>query len=670
MVKIHFDFETRSEVDLREVGHYTYAEDPSTDVLCACWAFDKGPTFAWVMGDPPPANLLEVMKLGWIDSSAPYRVVGHNVTFEYLIWNNVMTRKYGWPELLRENTDCTMAMAYHSGLPGSLEEVAIALRLEVEKDMEGRKLMLKMCKPRKTKDGSVLWHETPEQIARLVEYCRQDVETERAVDHMLTDLPPIERQLWLLDQEINARGISFRAEEAVRAVELLEENKHDLNRKISKISGGAISSVMAVGQIGDWIKSKGVQMKGVASADVLEALESEGLPAHVRAVLELRRAGSKSSTAKIKKLIDSSLAYGRARGMFQYYGANQTGRWAGRLVQMQNLPRPTLKQDVIEEFLDRLWDITLIGIRRKYGEPMEVISSCIRGLLSSEEGKTLNAGDFANIEGRVLAWLAGYEEKLNRFRAFDAGTGPDLYLIAAGNIYHCSIKDATPHRMIGKVSELALGFGGGVGAFHTMAATYNVHVSDGQADEIKTNWRKANQPIVKLWEHVEDAAIKAVKNPGKVFEAGRCKFAVSGRNLQVMLPSGRVMRYPYPRVQMVQTPWGQEKEGLTYMTKADPKAAMKAVSDPWSFGNWLRVVTYGGKLVENITQATARDLLASRMLRVNRKFPIVLHVHDEIVTETDTDTSEELFNIMQITPPWAEGLPIAVEGWSGSRYRK
>lgn len=301
-----------------------------------------------------------------------------------------------------------------------------------------------------------------------------------------------------------------------------------------------------------------------------------------------------------------------------------------------------------------------------HGPPMAILSDCLRGFMVSRPGRDLIAADFSNIEGRVLAWLAGEEWKLEAFRNYDTGTGPDLYKISAQRIYETDLSSITKEqRLIGKVAELALGYQGGRGSFLMMAKTYLVKVPEAQVDDIKAKWRAANPAICRYWYAVENAAMHAVLNPNLKIEVGQqdrsVAFKSTGYFLFCRLPSGRVLTYPYPRIQEVKTPWGQMKDAITYMGEDSEKKI------------WCRQKTYGGSLVNNITQGVARCLLSDALKRVHGTcYKTVFHAHDEIVSEVPENIGsvEELKSIMTASNDWARGIPVAAEGWRGKRYRK
>jgi len=624
------------------------------------YAFDgDDEVYLWTPFDSAPEKLLK-----HIDSGGT--VIGHNIGgFELLIWNNVMALNYGWPELYPKQCEDTMVMAYAMSLPGSLDDASRAAGIDYQKDLKGHRVMLQLAQARGYSEaGEPIFHtpeDAPDKFQALYEYCKQDVRVERALYKRLLKLPASEHELWQLDFRINRRGVNVDLHSAKVAIEIVENEKSRLNNEMQMLTGGAVAVCTATGQLTDWLKRHQLEVPSVAKADVLELL-SQDIPDVCRRALLLRQEAAKTSTAKLQAMVRGAAIDGRMKGLFQYWGAS-TGRWAGRRVQLQNLPRPTLAQEKIEKVFEVL---TRDGIRADltpFGQPMTVVSDCIRGFLKARRGYDFIAADFSSIEARVLAWLAGEERVLDIFR-----THGKIYEHAAAGIYGVdinSIDKKDPRRQIGKVAVLALGYGGGVGAFQSLAKAYNIIVPDAQADTIKHAWRNTHQNIVKYWYALEDAAISAVRNPGHKFSAGpkgrACEFKMAGSFLWCKLPSQRALCYPYPKLEMIETPWGDLKETLTY----------KGVDSYTK--KWERQKSYGGLLSENVTQAVARDLLAGAMQRLEiRGYPVVLHVHDEIVCEVKKDfgSVEEMEFIMTEVPPWALGLPIQAEGWRGERFKK
>ena len=665
---IHGDFETRSEVDLKEVGLDVYARHPSTDVWCFGWAIDDGEPEVWFPGMEFPGPII-------IGRMQRWPLIAHNAPFELAIWNHIMVPRYGWPPLRPERTRCTMAMAYAMASPGSLENASAALGLTQQKDMAGHRLMMQMSRPRAIEpDGTVVWWDDFDKQMQLAEYCKQDVRTEQALCKRLLQLSPSEQALWELDYKINQRGVYIDRQAVTTAMWVVKKEVERLNGEMQKATNGEVCAATEVATMTKWIQSRGVPIEGLAKADVIDALKLDYVPEDVRKALLIRQEAGKTSTAKLHTMVTCLNEDHRARGLLQYHAAG-TGRWGGRRIQVQNLPRPTIPHETIEQVIDVLTRASVDEahemITACFDRPMTVISDCLRGMICAAPGHELMAADFANIEGRVLAWLAGEQWKLDAFTAYDQKKGPDIYKLGYAKSFRIPVEEVTKdQRFIGKVQELALGYQGGVGAFQTMARGYGVVVSDTLADEIKTAWREAHPNIVKYWYSLEDAAVSAVRHPGSRFGTWtgdqRVEFLVKGSFLFCKLPSGRVLTYPYPKLKPIMTPWGEDKEQVHYMS-VDGKTK-----------KWQETHTYGGKLAENVTQAVSRDILADAMLRVEAHgYPIVMHVHDEIVAEVIHDPEHRhtydlkpFETLVAQVPAWAFGLPIAVEGWKGKRYRK
>lgn len=658
MAILHIDFETYSRIDLRVRGLDEYSNDCSTGVHCLGYAFGTGGVCLWSAygnNDVQLSSVLAHVRKGG-------EVVAHNAAFEIAIWNNVCVPRYGWPELRVEQCRCTMAQAYAMAIPASLEMAAIAMGIRNRKDVSASLLMLKLAKPRS--DGSMWTYEdSPERFERLFAYCRQDVEVERELDERMLRLSEAEQNLWVLDQRINSRGLKIDRKSIHAAIERVEGERFRLDNEMFALTGGVVRRCSDVPLLRKWIAAQGVKINGVAKADITDALSGD-LPDDVRLALSLRKEAAKTSTAKLAAMDNrASRADDRVRGSMQYHGAS-TGRWSGRGIQPQNLPRPRpgIKQKHVEDIIAHLGDRNYVDLM--YGPVLDAMADILRGMIVADEGHELIAMDFSAVEARGLAWLAGEEKVLDVFRSHGK-----IYEHAASGIYNVPIEEIgkeDPRRQVGKCAVLALGYGGGVGAFQSMARVYGVKVSDEQAEEIKTAWRASHPKIVRYWYDLEAAALDAVEL-GKQTSAGppgrEVKFKMAGPFLWCRLPSGRRICYPYPRVAERETPWGQMRRALHFMGE-------NAVTRKWE-----EMSTYGGSLAENITQAVCRDLLAEAIIRLEAAdYPVVFHAHDEAVVEIATSRAEgavsEIERILSEVPSWAQGLPLSAEGWRGKRYRK
>lgn len=641
-MEVSVDLETRSALDLKKSGASAYARHASTDVWCMAYSIAGEEPRLWTPGDPPPR--FELPLRAW------------NAPFEREIWDHILVPRYGFAPMPLDQWYCTAAEARAMSLPGGLDQAAKALRLPIEKDDVGARLMMRMARPRKIlEDGTLVWWDDEERRRRLYAYCRQDVRVEQAIMRHVRRLTEAERAVWLLDQTINSRGIGIDRPLAEAAVAMAEREAARGGERLAEITGGAVSSVTDNKGLATWLGADSVAKAAVEGM----LAEAEPGTAHHDALV-LRQEVGKSSVAKFRAMLASACDDDRVRGSLLYHGAG-TGRWAGRLIQPQNFPsRGVLEHHVVEQAIPLILAGDDAAIDLIFGPPLQVLSSALRATLVAAPGHELIAADYANIEGRVLAWIAGEEWRIKAFRDFDAGTGPDLYKLSYARAFGVPLDHVDKAmRQLGKVMELALGYQGGVGAFQTMAAGYGVQIEDARAEELKVAWRDASPAIVGWWGALERAAIAAVKH-GRG-EARGVEFRREGPWLSCRLPSGRKLWYREPEIRTEITPWGKEREVL-YAWGVDSYTKQ-----------WRRYSLYGGLLAENVVQAIARDVMAGGMMRVERAgYPVILTVHDEVVSEIPAGfgSLEEYTHLLTKLARWAHGLPIAAKGWRGRRYRK
>lgn len=649
------DVETRSTVDLRRTGVYPYAAHPTTDVWCVCWAVDDGPLRVWHMGRPVPQE--------FIDLAADPNVffTAWNAAFERIIFRDLLTPRHGFPAIPLERWVCTMVLGKASGVPGSLEQAAIALGLQEQKDAAGSRLMMQMAKPRAMADGSLVWWDDAGRRKRLAQYCAQDVVVERAIRAIL---PPAmdrrERQIYLLDQRINDRGVRIDIDlvEAMHAVAGKEQVR--LSREIKRVTRGVVPGITKLADLRDWVSVRVGESIATLDKEAVALWLDRDIPEDVREALVILREGSKSSVKKLSAMRAAAGEGDRARGLLQYYGAG-TGRWAGRLIQPQNFPRGSVK--VTPDVIDALRATTLAAIRQ-FGEPLEVISSALRGCLIAPEGEDFVVADFNAIEARVVAWLAGQSDLVELFR-----TGGKVYEEMGATIYNrpaSEILNPSEERNVAKETVLGGGFQMGGPRFRRQLAKRGIEVTEAFAKETIDAYRTKNHRIVALWYSMQDTAIAAVtrgaRRPISVPGTnGRLSFRVRGHWLAMGLPSGRSLWYCNPRIVEREVPWGGAK----------PAVEIDTVNGYTR--KWEAQAMYGGLWTENATQAVARDLMADAMFRVEEAgFRVALTVHDEIIaTVRHDDLALETFvDLLAVTPAWAAGCPVIAEGWRGARYRK
>ena len=641
---LEMDIETFSDVDLIKCGVYAYADSPAFEVLLFAYSFDGGETrvIDLAQGEELPGEVAEAVFDGSVVKTA------FNANFE----RTCLSKHFG-RYLPPESWHCSAVQAAVLALPRSLEDVGAVLGLDEQKMKEGRELIRYFCvpcKPTKANGGrrrNLPCH-APEKWELFKTYCMRDVDVEKAIRRKLYKfpIPEGEMELYRLDQRINDRGVLVDMGLVRQAVVCERLHKEVVTRRAYELTG--LENPNSVAQLKGWLGENGVEAESLSKKAVSEMIgESDG---EVEELLRLRLLMAKTSVKKYEAMERSVCSDGRVHGLLQFYGANRTGRWAGRLVQVQNLPQNHIEDLELARRLvreGRFEDVEML-----YDSTPKVLSELIRTAFVPEPGCRFVVADFSAIEARVLAWLAGERWRLEVFSSHGK-----IYEASASAMFHVPIEEVTKGstlRQKGKIAELGLGYGGAAGALVSMGAL-DMGLSEDDLPPLVAAWRRANPHITQFWWDVDKAAVEAVTKRAKT-RAGRIGFEYRSGILFVMLPSGRKLAYVKPR--MAVNKFG--REGLTYEGILENK-------------KWGRIETYGPKLVENIVQGTARDLLAEAMLRVERKgYPIVMHCHDEIIAEVPEGMGsvEEMCGVMAVRPSWAEGLPLRADGYECPFYQK
>lgn len=644
------DYETFSEADLKRCGAYEYAVHPSTEILCAAWRVGTRET---ICSSPINVWLPSSIDFGLFNAltNTTIKLVAHNAFFEQVITEYVLKVK----DIPIERWICTAARAAALALPRSLEGAGEALGLKVQKDQEGKRLMLKMSKPRKpTKNDTTVRHTDAKDLKRLIDYCVTDIAVETELLIRLPPLTPLEERVWALDQKINHRGFLVDRSLVDSALKLIAEETKALNAAAATITNGKVSSGTQRNAMLEWLNARGLGLPDLRAKTVHDVLANGVKDEKAKKILEIRQAGSKTSTAKYEAFKIKSGHDGRVRDNLLYHGAT-TGRWGGRGVQPQNFPRGTIK--CIGGACDDLKTFDLDTIRMLWGNPLDVLSSCLRGVIIAPPGKEFYCADYAAIEARVLFWLADHKSGLKAYRE-----NRDIYREMASVIYGKPLATITKdQRDMGKRAILGCGYGMGHNKFLASCKQYGQEIDEQIAFRAVNAYRKEHHPVPSFWYATENAAAAAVENPGKSFKCGKVTWFVSGDFLYCRLPSFRKLAYYRPKIVVKDTPWGEKKATVSHM-------AVDSLTKKWG-----ETSVYGGLLVENVTQAVARDLLAEGMLRIEKAgYQIVLTVHDEILAERKTGEGnvEEFCKLMSALPVWAAGCPVAAEGWAGNRYKK
>lgn len=747
--RLHLDFETRSAAPFgRQKDAVTvrqYAQHPTTDIWLLRYAVDSGPIRGWNPwnGHPLPADLMRHVRTGTV-------VCAHNATFEWTLWNEILVKRYGAHPLPFEQMDDTAVRAAIMALPRSLEEACSAMGVSVQKDMAGSRLMMRMAKPRKIHridDGAfegetwvpawsdehwaafiedahmeprrytVLddqpdtiyeWWADNDRFDRLGQYCDTDVEAERALDSVLIMVPEINQRDLLLTHTTNQRGVTVDVPLAQAAKAVMAHVDAQYREEMQAITNGAVRAHTEVAAMRAWLSEQGHDTPSLDKAHVAALLENPGVEGPSRRLLEIRQAAGKSSVAKLDRFVQLTTEEGVMVENFMYHGA-ATGRLAGKGAQLQNLPsREGLRWQQAEQAAQLILDYegdpegTAEVLELLFGDVPLVMSSLLRGHIIAPEGKALYVADFSNIEGRAAAWLAEEEWKLRAFRDFDAGIGPDLYKVTAGQILGKTTDDVSDEErnVMGKVPELALGFGGGVGAFQSMANIYRVDMAEhwpvvqktlgaqvierahdhwslfGErsgldhetwlaSEAVKIAWRDKHPAIVKCWADCGHNAEKALREPGRWHRFANGKLAFASKKygdvnfLIGRLPSGRAWFKAHARLNEIER-FGRQAFEIRFM-------GVDSITR-----RWVPMSTYPGDLFQSFVQAAAFDMMMHGWHNVEQDgFEVVLSVHDELGALGEPGIPFDKFkDSMSNMPSWADGCPVTARGYKSRRYRK
>lgn len=641
---LEMDIESFSDVDLVKCGVYAYADSPAFEILLFAYSFDGGETqiIDLAQGEKLPAEVEDAIFDVSVTKTA------YNANFE----RTCLSKHFG-RYIPPESWHCSAVQAAMLALPRSLEDVGRVLGLDEQKMKEGKELIRYFCvpcKPTKANGGRTrnLPRHAPEKWELFKTYCKRDVDVEKSIRRKLHNfpIPESEMELYRLDQRINDRGVLVDMGLVRQAIACERLHKEVVTKRAYELTG--LENPNSVAQLKGWLGDMGMEAESLskkAVADMIAEMDGE-----VEELLKLRLMLAKTSVKKYEAIERSVCSDGRVHGMLMFYGANRSGRWSGKNVQLHNLPKNYLPDLELARNLvkqGRFEDIELL-----YDSTPNVLSELIRTAFIPKPGCRFVVADFSAIEARVMGWLSGEEWVLDVFR----GDGK-LYEMTASRMFGipmAEIGKGSSERAKGKVASLACQYGGSTGALVSMGAL-DMGLAEDELPPLVAAWRKANPHMVQFWWDVDAAAIKAVTEKQKT-KVGRIIFEYKSGILFITLPSGRKLSYVKPR--MAVNRFG--RDGLTYEGISENK-------------KWSRIETYGPKLVENIVQGTARDLLAEAMLRVEKKgYPIVMHCHDEIIAEVPEGSGsvDEMCEVMAVQPTWAEGLPLRADGYQCSFYQK
>lgn len=665
---ITFDFETKSYADLRKVGAWAYSEDPTTDVICACWGVDDQPIEDWTPEEGDRPGALDYL-FDLIEAGVP--VEAHNVSFELSIWHNVMAPKYDWPIPGEEQWRDTAAVARYYALPPGLDQLARALGFE-GKDPEGSRLITKYSKLHLKTAKTVI---PPEDLRKFVAYCRKDVQIEQSISDYLGDLPEREMVNFHFDRRMNLRGLYLDIAGIEAAAKIVDQRAEELTEEFRALTG--INPTQNE-KLHEWLRERGLTLENL-QAETLEDLIEDGdlEQGEVRRAIEIRLEINKASTKKLDAMARARGKNGRARFQSLYHGA-QTGRNTGTGFQPLNLNKgfanvtgweklepEQLVRDIMYE--DAQWLACL------YGDATDAVAKASRHWIQAEKGKKIVAADFVSVEAVLLACQAGEDWKVEAFR-----NKVKMYELMADKIYGLppgtvTKKTHPTERQDGKTGELAFGYQGALGAW--LKFDSSGRHTDERIIEICKAWRAEHPMIVRYWREMEDAAIEAVQHPGRETGYRTIGFQTVDEWLSMILPNGKRIWYYKPELRAGMPAWHKpaEKEACADGS-CDCRPVPKLTYMAQKTGKWRRVSTYGGKLTENATQATSREILMPCAREAERRgYDVILTVYDEIVTEVPLNfgSAKELEEIVvEAVPEFAKSWPISADAWEGDRYRK
>jgi len=659
---IHTDFETYSEIDLTAVGAYRYAEHETTEPLCLGYALGNDKVRAWVperrsdgrlkSANPCPSQIVEAIRHG-------YLFIAHNAQFERAIWHYVMHLRLGWPDVPANRWVCTAAMSAAVGFPRALDGATKRARLPEKylKDKRGAALLKIFSQPRRPTKGDartrIFPEDQPEGFTALVDYCKQDVVAERGLLGYLPDLPARERAVWLFDLKVNETGMPLDRELIGQSLKVLSHIERRYRVRCNKITG---YNPTQRDRILEWLDDNGCTLPNLQLETVQKTLENKliHIDRKVRDVLRMRIEASRASTKKISKMLECIMDDGRARGMYLYAGAH-TLRWSSKILQLHNFIRgyddPNRIRDVLDAYRtgdpDFVWAL--------YAQPIWELSKCMRGFIAAPEGFELGVVDYSQIEARNLDWHSGNEVGLEMWR--DGSIDP--YIVMATKIYGVSYDEVKNQksgemRRIGKNTTLGAGFQMSAGAWLSYARKMGSKSADEDLAELAIGtYREVNKANVEYWAEVNNHAIAAIAEPQRVFKYRKVAFEMVDHWLTIILPSGRRIWYPYAKLTTGRTKYGKEVEQIVFM------------------GANHREHTYGGKVTENIVQATARDIMAGGLMNASRGgFEIVGHTHDEGISMGKNIDLDRQIMLMCKLAPWADGMPLIAKGFKTPFYWK